>query len=203
MTWLKIDDGMVEHAKCVGLSSDAWTLWLHGLCYCSRNLTDGHIPRAMLARLSALRAPKKAAVELVTAGLWHETGPGWEIHDYLAYQRSADQVNQEREAANERKRAGRVAAAERKRASRQRQDTGGTSPAGHTDVTPMSQSCHTDVAHPVTLQESESESESELKTKPHRLSEERAWGDPSATDEDSGDPLDELVPGLHQPVGQP
>lgn len=79
MTWIKIDDTVTEHPKCVALSSHAWTLWLHGLTYCSRNLTDGEIPGVMLPRLSGVPQPKKVAGELVKAGLWHEADGGYRL----------------------------------------------------------------------------------------------------------------------------
>lgn len=104
MTWVKIDDTVTEHPKCVELSPSAWTLWLHGLAYCSRNLTDGQIPAAMLPRLSGVSQPRKVAGELVNAGLWHTTDSGWEVHDYLEHQRSAEDVHAERAAAAERQR---------------------------------------------------------------------------------------------------
>lgn len=103
MTWVKIDDTVTEHPKCVELSPSAWTLWLHGLAYCSRNLTDGHIPAAMLPRLSGLSSPKKAAGELCEAGLWHKNGEGWEIHDYADHQRTRADIEAERQAARERR----------------------------------------------------------------------------------------------------
>lgn len=103
MTWLKVDDTVTEHPKCVGLSPAAWTLWLHGLTYCSRNLTDGHIPAVMLPRLSSIQTPKKAAQELTQAGLWHETSDGWEVHDYTEHQRSKADIETERAAARERR----------------------------------------------------------------------------------------------------
>ena len=103
MTWVKLDDSVTEHPKCVGLSPAAWTLWLHGLTYCSRNLTDGQIPAAMLPRLSGVPNPAKAADELVAAGLWHDVDRGWEVHDYLEHQRSASDVDGDRAAARKRK----------------------------------------------------------------------------------------------------
>lgn len=110
MGWFKVEDTMTEHTKCLTLSPFAWTLWLHGAAYASRNLTDGLIPQAMLPRLSAIKAPEKAAAELVDAGLWHVTEEGWIVHDWLDHQRSRAQV-----------RADQAAAADRQRRARERQ----------------------------------------------------------------------------------
>jgi hypothetical protein len=100
--WLKVDDALTENPKCVGLSPFAWTLWIHGLAYCSRNLTDGNIPHAIVPRLCSIKDAAKAAAELVDAGLWHVTPDGWTVHDYLDHQRSRAQVQADRAAAAER-----------------------------------------------------------------------------------------------------
>lgn len=105
MTWFKVDDTMVEHPKFVALTPFAWTMWFHGVSYCSRNLTDGRIPQAMVPRLCSLKEHDKAAAELVDAGLWHITAEGdYQVHDYLDHQRSREDVEAEREAAAERQR---------------------------------------------------------------------------------------------------
>lgn len=90
MTWVKIDDLITEHPKFVGLSDAAWTIWIHGLTYAGRNLSDGLIPSGMLNRLCNTKRPTQAAAELVASGLWDETPEGWMIHDYLEHQRSSD-----------------------------------------------------------------------------------------------------------------
>ena len=102
MTWIKIDDGVTEHRRFVGLSPNAWCLWLHGLTYCSRNLTDGHIPAPMVPRLTAMPQWRKALSELLDGGLWVEVEGGYEVDAYLDHQRSKAQVEADREAAAER-----------------------------------------------------------------------------------------------------
>ena len=129
MTWLKIEDTVTEHPSFAQLSPFAWTLWLHGLTYCSRNLTDGLIPQAMLTRLSALKEPEKACAELVDAGRWHVIEGGWRVHDYLDHQRSRREVEDERAGAKERQRRSR---AKRKGVTGESQRDEGVS---HGDVT--------------------------------------------------------------------
>jgi hypothetical protein len=136
-TWLKIDDTMVENPKCVDLSPFAWTLWLHGVSYCSRNLTDGHIPQAMLPRLTSITDPGRAADELVDAGMWHATEDGYEVHDYLDHQRSRSDVEADRAKATERQR--------RSRANRS--DVTDTSRCD-TDVTPTAESVSVSAGEP-------------------------------------------------------
>ena len=100
MTWVKIDDLITEHPKFVGLTDAAWTLWIHGLAYSGRNLTDGLIPTGMLRRLCNTANPAKAAAELVTTGLWDLVPAGWEIHDYCEHQRTSDEVEEQRASAS-------------------------------------------------------------------------------------------------------
>lgn len=47
MTWVKIDDAFSEHPKMAAVGPVGWGVWLAGLAYCNRNLTDGFIPRAI------------------------------------------------------------------------------------------------------------------------------------------------------------
>jgi hypothetical protein len=96
-------------------------LWTAGLAWCNRNLSDGRIPRSAALRLvdwetvadlmfaaspngasnGVTNAPRNSAVaevvarKLVEVGLWDITETGYEVHDYLDYQRSAEQVRAE------------------------------------------------------------------------------------------------------------
>lgn len=101
MTWVKIDDLMLEHPKILRLSSDAFRVHIAAICYSSRNLTDGHILDAALPGLSATNGITK---ELERAKVWNrERGRGWVVHDYLVYNRSRAQVLAEREDARARR----------------------------------------------------------------------------------------------------
>lgn len=103
MPWVAIDDLLPEHTKVLAVN-DSRAMWLHicALCYSARNLTDGHVPRAIVARLVDHRRPYELAGKLVAAGLWHEADGGYEIHDYLHYQPSRAKVIAEREAGKKR-----------------------------------------------------------------------------------------------------
>jgi hypothetical protein len=102
VTWVKLDDHFDEHEKVVGLSEAAFRAFVEGLCYCSRNLTDGRIPAAKLKRLTRTRT----AGELVDAGLWHPNGDGVRVHDYLEFQPSSATIRAKRAADSERKKSG-------------------------------------------------------------------------------------------------
>lgn len=108
MTWVKLDDQLPEHPKAEGVSSAA--MWLHvaGICYCNRQLTDGEIPKTRVARLVTDRRPEALAAELVTAGLWHDKGDSYEVHDYLDFQPSKEKVENDRVTAKERQRKSRA-----------------------------------------------------------------------------------------------
>ncbi|HEX5496890.1 MAG TPA: hypothetical protein VFX70_20200 [Mycobacteriales bacterium] len=101
-TYIRVSDHLPEHPKISAAGGEAGWLFVAGLCYCSRNLTDGFIPAAVVGRLTDLRRPTVLAGRLVETGLWHERGHtcptcppvagGYLVHDYLAFQRSAAQV---------------------------------------------------------------------------------------------------------------
>ena len=88
MGWVKVDDGFSEHPKAIDLSLAAKGLWVEGLCYCSRRLTDGLVPAGVVRRAGG----EEQAAELVAAGLWEACEGGWRMHDYLDHQRSKSQV---------------------------------------------------------------------------------------------------------------
>lgn len=112
MTWVKLDDQYPQHPRIVGLSDAAFRAHVTGLCYCSAFLTDGHIPRAVVAK-------PKAAAELVSAGLWEPTDDGWMIPTYLDHQRSraeAEALSLKRQTAG--KKGGKAKAAAKQLASK-------------------------------------------------------------------------------------
>lgn len=91
MTWVKLDDAFGDHPKILGLSDSAFRLHVLSLCYSARYLTDGNVPTAFV------RGHGEDADELWRAGLWFDNGDGYEIHDYLAYNPSREDVRHERE----------------------------------------------------------------------------------------------------------
>lgn len=104
-TYVRIHDGMVDHPKIVEVGGDAGWLNLCAISYCSRNLTDGVFPAAMVPRLSDRTRPAQLAKLLLDKGLWHtdqhdcdrcpQPGPGqYIVHDYLVHQRSRAEVEE-------------------------------------------------------------------------------------------------------------
>jgi hypothetical protein len=109
MPWLNMDDGMPRHPKIAPLSDGAFRLHVSGLCYCSEHLTDGLIGAEVIP---TLRPKYRSAMlaELIDRNLWRQHGDVYEIHDYLDWNRSREQVEQERE---RKRRAGRKGAENR------------------------------------------------------------------------------------------
>ena len=85
MTWVKVDDKLPANLKVRSVSVQARWAYVASICYAGANRSDGFIPEASLGMVDA--TPKIGA-ELVTAGLWEATRGGWNIHDYLKYNRS-------------------------------------------------------------------------------------------------------------------
>ena len=115
MTWFKVDDGLHSHPKWLAASPHARALWVTAGSWCASHLTDGHVPKHTLQTLCGRR---KDAAELVNLGLWITVDDGWQFHDWLAFQPSAESVVAEREAARQRQRRAREKARESRRASR-------------------------------------------------------------------------------------
>lgn len=123
MAWVRISDDFYDHSKFDAAGSLGIALWVAGLAWSNRNLTDGFIPRKTALRLldfedaaEAVRtadrngvsnAPRNGYVtpdvarfvadRLLKAGLWVEAEGGFTIHDYLDYQKSAEQITAERD----------------------------------------------------------------------------------------------------------
>jgi len=115
MSWVKIDDGFVDHPKIAAVGAIGAWLQLQALCYANRNLTDGFIPygvaESFLGRGSKrLDGDQVWAVGetsgmagrdldeghwielMVAARLWEPTAGGYRIHDYDQYQPSKSEV---------------------------------------------------------------------------------------------------------------
>lgn len=76
-----------------GLSPRAETTWTRALAYSDQHLTDGRVSRAGLKMID--RTPRDAAA-LVSAGLWSETGDGWQINDYSEWGTTAEKIRKKR-----------------------------------------------------------------------------------------------------------
>lgn len=104
-TYVRIHDGLPDHPKIAEVGGMAAWLYVSGLCYSSRLLTDGIIPARMVARLTDLPDVEALASRLLEANLWHRAqhdckdcpqgiGDVYIVHDYLDHQRSAAEVRE-------------------------------------------------------------------------------------------------------------
>jgi hypothetical protein len=94
VTWFRIEGKMPQHAKYAPLSDTAFRLAITAGCWCSENMTDGLIPKAMVAVLTAAPRGKKltdSVGSLVRAGIWEERGEHWYLHDFLDWNMSREQ----------------------------------------------------------------------------------------------------------------
>ena len=98
MAWVKLDEQFTDHPKIMQAGPLASWLYVCGLTYCNRLLTNGHIPAGQLRKLADLDGADLLAATLVRVGLWDTVDGGYQVHDYLDYQPSKDQVMAQREA---------------------------------------------------------------------------------------------------------
>jgi len=104
MPWARLDDQFPIHRKVGALSDASFRLHVEAICWCVRNLTDGAVSREDLPHVTRIKKSERYAAELVQRGVWHETADGWHIHDFLDYQPSKNQVQQDRASNTERQR---------------------------------------------------------------------------------------------------
>ena len=118
MPWVRIDDHTDELPKIAEVGPLGFSLWVAGLAYCNRNLTDGAIPRRVAHTLMCFEGITdngeevtggKVAAMLVEAGMWERTADGYQVHDYLEYQESRARILEKREEAKLRMQHGRNA----------------------------------------------------------------------------------------------
>jgi hypothetical protein len=108
VSWLRIDDAFAEHPKIEALADRSFRLHVAALCYCARNLTDGHLSvkavKVLAIIINATRITRNVD-ELVAAGLWIDNGDGtYSINSYLEFNPTSDEVKQKRGEISEKRR---------------------------------------------------------------------------------------------------
>jgi len=96
MAWTRIDDKFLMNPKVQSAGAYGMALYLSGLIYCNTNLTDGFIPDVMLPVLCGLafQTPsKKVADTLVALNLWERVDAGYQVHDFLSFNRSKEAID--------------------------------------------------------------------------------------------------------------
>lgn len=99
MPWAKVDDKLHGHPKAIEAGLEALGLWTLALSWVSSYLTDGFVPEGQIVRIGG---SIEMADKLIAAGLWERRDGGYQIHDYLEYNPSAEEIDEQR-AKNRRK----------------------------------------------------------------------------------------------------
>ena len=86
-----------DHYKVIGLSDKAFRVWFDLICWSSRHEKDGYVPSAVMRA----KARPKIIAELIAAVLVHEHDDHYEVHDYLDFNRSKDEIAAYRSAKGE------------------------------------------------------------------------------------------------------
>jgi hypothetical protein len=68
VSWVRLDDQFADHPKVTTAGPLAGWLYVCGLLYAARYLTDGFIPTAHVARLAALPTTRSTSPRLTTCG---------------------------------------------------------------------------------------------------------------------------------------
>lgn len=102
MSWIKIDDQFADHPKVLQAGPLASWLYVCGLTYSGRYLTDGWVPTAQVRKLADVDDALGLAARLVAVGLWEPVDGGYQIHDYHDYNPTADKVKADRASAAKR-----------------------------------------------------------------------------------------------------
>jgi hypothetical protein len=90
--FFKLHNGFPEHPKAFELSDKSFRQLIEAWCYCSRNLNDGKLTKTQFSKLFSAKSRK----ELLTVGFVKASDFGYEMHDYLEHQQSAEDVENRR-----------------------------------------------------------------------------------------------------------
>jgi hypothetical protein len=101
MAWVRLDDNFADHPKIIALSDTAFRLFITGLCYANRQLTDGLIPYQIVSAWVGDN-PFKPSDELEDQELWQRVDKGFLIRSYSEYQPTKSEIEKKREAGRER-----------------------------------------------------------------------------------------------------
>ena len=107
MAWARIDDGFHDNPKIIRIFDQdpgAVALLVFCISYCAKHETDGFVHSGTVARLSPVQRDRDRQVgTLIAQGALHEHEDGFVVNDYLIYNRSKEQIEQQRKEDRERK----------------------------------------------------------------------------------------------------
>jgi len=93
-TFVRLDQGYDEHPKVMPLSDSAFRAHVESMCWASRNEGKWRIPKPLASK----KWRPKVLRELIEARLFDDAGDYYEVHDYLDFNRSAEEIAAYREA---------------------------------------------------------------------------------------------------------
>jgi hypothetical protein len=99
MSWFKVDDGLHGHPKARAAGLSALGLWVVGGSFTSHQLLDGHVPAW---QVTSWAGGKRAAEQLVEAGLWLPDSGGYQFHEWTQSNPTRAQVMAARDKAKKR-----------------------------------------------------------------------------------------------------
>ena len=99
MAWARIDDKFLDNPKVRKAGKEATYLYVSGLVYSSNQLTEGYISDEALglgAYKGFIKNERTHAATLVECELWDRIEGGYQIHDYLEYNPTKEQIEEAR-----------------------------------------------------------------------------------------------------------
>jgi hypothetical protein len=104
---LYIDDRLPRHPKIFRAGSmlgtngpaQALAMYLDGLSYAREHLTDGFVPDGFVGSCGLVQTPQSVAKALSSRAvrLWRRVAGGYQIHDYLDWNKNASEIKEKRE----------------------------------------------------------------------------------------------------------
>ena len=105
-TYAKIEHGLYENPKIIGLSDKAFRTYLESILYSGNHLTDGFIDERIAKRMGWVEAADELTSNDQVNPSWQRVEGGWQIYGYCERQTSRADVEamreQKRNAANAR-----------------------------------------------------------------------------------------------------
>lgn len=103
MTWTRLSDDFTDRRDLMRCSRSARLLHIEALVHCNRLLTDGHLLRAELRRITDADDLGPLCAELEAVGLWTRTEDGWQMlwddqepADLVQHRQALNRTRQER-----------------------------------------------------------------------------------------------------------
>lgn len=116
MSWVKLDDGMLQNTKIAAVGALGFAVHVAGIVYCGQALTDGFVPYGVAATLlnfdsvgvfNGYQGKDASTIEIIRSGVpnyqsledaelwaWDDERRGWWLHDYLVYNPSREESEQ-------------------------------------------------------------------------------------------------------------